>query len=204
MTVDMIRATLAGIKTETRRPDLGCNKKHDAKRPCTCLDWSKAAENCPYGRPGDRLYVRETHYRWGKWVKCGKTKTGRQMWRFKHTVEAAGFERDGGLIPAASRTDIGWHKRPSIFLPKKLARIWLEITNVKLEHLQSITEKQAIAEGMRIEDAERQAFWTPVSAFARLWNELYAKRLDRHGIPGGYSWAINPVVWRICFRRITP
>lgn len=215
MNGDMVRATLAGIKLETRRPDLGCNKKHDANRPCTCLDWSKAAENCPLGRPGDRLYVRETHWRNGYWSHPNDERRkfiptpGQPV----HFIGDKSFEC---YSSPKDRTTRAWYKRPSIFMPKWAARIWLEITKVSLVHVQSITKKQAIAEGIeryaqgwKNYSAEPMYGATdkvvlPRDSYRSLWDNLYAKCLDRHGIPGGYSWAINPVVWRICFRRIQP
>ncbi len=98
---------------------------------------------CPYGAPGDLLYVKETHWRYGKWVKDGRTKTGRQRWRFKPVGMNVQFEPQ----PKIPREQEGYHKRPSIFMPKDAARTWLKIIGVRGERVQDISGPDALAEG---------------------------------------------------------
>lgn len=228
MSGPMVLATLAGIKTETRRVAVPQPIKVDAMGALWSPDipkemrfgflWSPnlkpplvnirmfdaISQLCPYGRPGDRLYVRETFRFYGREAGIGDPT------RFKIQYVA-----DGTISPWIIGERKYWDKaidditaieeervtmRPSIFLPKWASRIWLEITKVQLQFLQSITNKQAIAEGAVFAG---NALLTPRLNFEFLWAGLNANRIDRHGIRGGYAWARNPVVWRICFRRIT-
>ena len=77
------------------------------------------------------------------------------------------------------------------FVPKRSARIWLELVDVRVERLQAITPEDVVKEGVCADDL---GVW-PVSTFATLWDELNGRR------PGA-SWAINPWVWRLEFRRV--
>lgn len=88
--------------------------------------------------------------------------------------------------------------KPSIYMPKAAARIWLEITNVRVERLQDITEKDAKAEGIKLSgSALRCALGNGPHFrdwFTLVWDELNAKR--------GFGWDVNPWVWVIEFRRV--
>lgn len=189
----MVRATLADIKTQTRRVVLPCHKKGCRGE---CLDWSKAAQLCPYGRPGDRLYVRET------WMP-----------RVTDSEEFIQYRADGGLREFPKELNLsedllyefvmddGKNWRPSIFMPKWAARIWLEITKVRIQELQKISEADAHAEGVETipEDFYGRSGTALIKAYARLWNSLNAKR--------GYAWddyanTGTILVWVITFRRI--
>lgn len=150
---------------------------------------------CPYGQVGDRLGVKETHWRYGRWERNGFTKTGKQAWKFKATTDECLFFDDEPrkLYPNFSRQHLAnlkysdWFKRPSIFLPKKYIRIWLEITEVRVERVQEITKMDAKAEG---------SHFAPnyLDAFRELWDSLNAKR--------GYGWEVNPRVWVISFKLV--
>lgn len=90
-------------------------------------------------------------------------------------------------------------------MPHKASRITLEITNVRVERVQGITESDCIAEGIQAKDCWRELepgrkqLEGPIWAYQQLWDSLNA---DRNG--GIYSWANNPWVWCISFRRIQP
>lgn len=139
---------------------------------------------CPYGQPGDRLYVKEA-------IRCEDGGAD-----FAHVV----FCADG----APTKADAWPWKRktlPGMFMPRGLRRITLEITDVRVERLQEISEDDAIAElGLReVFDGGWTGLpppWTdtrdPVESFARLW--------DR--INGTGSWERNPWVWVVSFNRI--
>ncbi len=88
-----------------------------------------------------------------------------------------------------------WH--PSIHMPKEAARIWLKVTEVRAEHLQDITEEQAISEGIFIDKYNLDCGYDYVSEFAFfLWNSTIKKSdLDVYG------WLANPYVWVIEFER---
>jgi hypothetical protein len=191
----MVRAILENRKTQTRRNANGRIAKMDGrtggwftrKRNCA-HQWTSglcAWEN-PYGNPGDRLWVKETHWRFGKWVCNGVTKKGRPAWRFRVTMPTVAFEPP---TVKPRRTSEGWHKRPSIFLPRTASRILLEIVKVRVERLQEISADNAAAEGCGMMTNEDGG---PVARYCRLWESING--------PG--AWEANPWVWVIEFKRL--
>ena len=228
---EMVRAILDGRKTCTRRivkpqqligmlPDKCKNgapkeflkeKKLMFKPYCdmTDIELINTAYKAPY-QPGDILYVRET------WTEeCGK-----YYYRADYDSDYLDpCETLSGGYPASCRnhpgcdgcmatsTRIHWH--PSIHMPKEAARIWLKVTDVRVERLQDITPKDAENEGVGnlfYEDigySERN-YGTEVDPeygiakeqFAWLWESTIKKSdIDR------YSWDANPYVWVIGFER---
>ncbi len=128
---------------------------------------------CPHGNDGDRLWVRETFY--------------------AENREIIHYRADGWQYEVDPSS--GW--KPSMFMPRWASRIILEITKVKVERLQDISEEDAIKEGSQIPVAElaktcRQAVWTERQQFAGIWNSINKK----------YPWESNPWVWVISFKRI--
>lgn len=120
----------------------------------------------PYGYHGDRLWVRETFTLYGK--KC--------IYRADHDLEI-----------------LTW--QPSIFMPRKYARLLLEITKLRVERLNDISKNDAIAEGIELHvpvpgDGEPM----PILQFAALWDKINGKK--------GFTWETNPFVWVIEFRRV--
>ena len=91
-------------------PNFICNElwmSHDRRGTGT-------QHHCPYGQVGDRLGVKETHYRFGQWNKNGFTKSGKQAWKFKEdTDEVLYFDNPPKFIRPNSFRDLGWYKRPS-------------------------------------------------------------------------------------------
>ncbi len=155
---------------------------------------------CPYGQVGDRLWVRETHYRWGHWVRNGITETGRQKWVFWADGNGKGvcyLDNPPALIPV-DRTVIGWNKRPSIHMPRWASRITLEITEVRVERVQDIiqSDRDMVAEGIPLitYDNNRTDWGEMSMKFLDLWDSLNAKR--------GYGWEVNPWVWVINFKVV--
>lgn len=135
---------------------------------------------CPYGEPGDRLWVRET-------------------WQ-KHNgyIYAADFTRD-----ELKQSIIKW--RPSIFMPRDASRITLEIVNVRVERLQDISEQDALYEGVTrhmrtefgysVEESQETFNFTQArSTFKLLWNSINSAR--------GFGWDVNPWVWVVEFRLL--
>lgn len=222
----MVRAILAGTKTQTRRA-----VKHEAPDEadgCCSVEidgvdtfcWVTGEDQdihpsakqfpCPYGQPGDRLWVRETFFAWGRWETRYSAKKGRDEWHFVDmTLECGkayeypatggqpqpmgGARYRGGTTPT-------WWKRPAIHMPRAASRITLEITSVRVERLQEISEADAAAEGV-IRKSEHQAPWsgdglrywlTARDAFADLWQS----------INGPESWNANPWVWVVEFKKV--
>jgi hypothetical protein len=183
----MIRAILDGSKTMTRRvvkpqPVSGISID-PIKR-----EWVEGIPHCPYGYPGDRLWVRET------WRVEGKHTDG-----YSPSCIGANRSHFGRIDYEAS---IAWNKdmygklRPSIHMPRWASRITLEVTGVRVERLQDITEADAEAEGVAfmrdIPDADETL--TAKVLFEILWDSINAKR--------GYGWDVNPWVWVVEFRRV--
>jgi hypothetical protein len=137
---------------------------------------------CPYGQPGDRLWVRET------WCQYGDP-----MHEYRTYYRA-----DGDCGPMAK-----W--RPSIHMPRRASRITLEITGIRVERLQDISDGDVVREGIDEYKIRDQPFplwqipkYPPIAfprvAFASLWDSINAKR--------GYSWDSNPWVWVVVFKVI--
>lgn len=186
----MARAILEGRKSVTRRVvkpqpvvgDGGCwypepprKTAHRARHYANDAHLRKglARDFCPYGTPGDRLWVRET---WGK------LDMGSVCYRAD----------DEPAVPADGR----W--RPSIHMPRWASRITLEVTEVRVQRLQEISEEDAKAEGVEAVPfckAGRPDGMEHVEAFEGLWTDINGKR-------PGCSWDANPFVWVISFRRL--
>lgn len=218
----MVRAILDGRKTMTRRvvklPEI-ISEPGDAD--ATSVGWLDHHESgpgwhgwmteypeegsvplrCPYGQPGDRLWVRETFlhypadYCWEASVSIPS--------RPAVTIYRADAD------PTGSGT-AGW-KSP-IHMPRSLSRITLEIESVRVERLQDISEADAMAEGCapndeceqgsidpgtgRLVDAWKYKAGTAAESFCNRWERTHEKRLGDHG------WTANPWVWVLAFKRV--
>ena len=198
ISTEMVRAILDGRKTCTRRickdanectvPDMefyNADKRtyavHNFADKEQMEQLSTAERTCPICT-GDILYVRET------WKEAPKGYYYYEDWQ---------------------RNDIAditkW--KPSIHMPKEAARIWLKVTNVRVERLQEITDEQAKREGIQYDECPTGFTWkqetdmhncytTPIGAMQALWNSTIKKSdIDRYG------WDANPWVWVIEFER---
>lgn len=100
---------------------------------------------------GDRLWVRESHWRYGAWRKNGLTKSGKQKWRFQpadDTQMSLAFTDDAPLPGTPSdRSRQGWYRRPSIHMPRWASRLTLLVSDVRVQRLHEISEADAAAEG---------------------------------------------------------
>ena len=175
----MVRALLDGTKTQTLRivkaRDLEWMDVHQGLRE------PDNAERCPYGQPGgDRLYVRET-------------------WAAPHAYDHLPprlIPQDARIHYAATEDRGGLLWRPSIHMPRWASRITLEIASVRVERLQSISEADALAEGVNVHQDHHGrptiSIYSPVQAYRDLWEQING--------PG--SWDANPWVWVVEFRRI--
>jgi hypothetical protein len=146
---------------------------------------------CPYGQPGDRLWVKET---WQHLHNDGSPLERLHDWE-KTPVHC--FYRADESDPTALPVSGKW--RPSIHMPRWASRITLEITEVRAERVQQISEGDAKAEGCGLGcTVKSERFGRYMSAgqyaFAELWNSINAKR--------GLGWEANPWVWVIGFRKL--
>ncbi|HBM9089061.1 TPA: hypothetical protein ACNP4C_005631 [Klebsiella oxytoca] len=194
---EMVRAILDGRKTQTRRPikwkqtrftEIG-EREDGSKWP-----WSEDAEHacdfwhpCPFGAVGDRIWVRET------WASGLSTKST-LAYRATHKRE----DLEDGFYDTIKWT-------PSIHMPRWASRILLEITDVRVERLNAISEEDAEAEGIDMEalydsqdcydciaDHNMTGRPTVTGAFKYLWESIY----------GEDGWKANPWVWVIEFKRV--
>ena len=188
MTGDHPVKILNGEKTMTRRtrglneinkhPDLwewfGYDNSGRYSFRSPRLNWYEIMNiRCPYGGIGDRLWVKET-------FKVHQRSPDVVWYR-------ADFQPFGKLSQEQAKSQ--WW-RPARFMPRWASRITLEITSIRVERLQMITEEDAIAEGC----PTFSRLISPVIWFSELWDSINAKR--------GYSWEKNPWVWVIEFKLI--
>lgn len=225
----MIRAILAGRKTQTRRvvkPSNSTVLGYPASQFWHSLDWSRVRidpntggmgldiagnQYLHVGAPNDaefrvrskfetgaRLWVRETHYRFGHWesVPGVKTKTGRMKWRFVADTTECRFDAPESFRKGRHHKDPAtpaWHKRLARFMPRSLVRLTLEVTGVRVERVQDITEADAVAEGaLTLGDDAGMGADTAYNRFCGLWMK----------INGEDSWKANPWVWVVSFKPI--
>ncbi|MCS3430052.1 hypothetical protein [Klebsiella sp. BIGb0407] len=191
---EMVRAILAGRKTQTRRvmkvqPVL-CGRFYEVYG----TEWNEGVKfvpaipghslsaNCPFGSVGDRLWVRET------WADAPASAIGLTLYRANYPEHVPSH---CDFIPAAK--NILW--KPSIHMPRRASRITLEITSVRVERLNDISQEDAQAEGMELTGWRPDSggdFQTPYDSFVELWRSIY----------GAGSWLSNPWVWVIEFRAL--
>jgi hypothetical protein len=220
----MVRALLDGSKTQTRRAVKGIDPERLGET-MSKAQWARVKRElpdhfgpryfCPYGQPGDRLWVRET---WGvvsnAWDDDGKLidwapdrpaksitemrfgqgyYSGHAIYAADGSYEWAGDD-DGGGEPRSA-----WH--PSIHMPRAASRILLEIVSVRVERLHDISETDAVAEGLPwrhctdwMGPGGTRRDLGPVDAYRGLWESLN----------GAGSWDANPWVWVVEFKRVKP
>lgn len=199
----MVRALLAGTKTQTRRvvkPKMPL-EQHAAIRPngteFLVEYWPKQERTmgnfgrcerivCPYGQPGDRLWVRES---WARTTVLGRPLT---------------VYREGD-----NTTDYGGPWKPGIHMFRRDSRITLEVTGVRVERLQDIAEADAKAEGapsIKYNKAYSIPFRMMAGGAFPMESHIYGYQnvwVDVHG-GNADSWHSNPWVWVVEFKRVTP
>lgn len=212
----MVQAILSGRKTQTRRvinPQPDDSGLHNHTDYPMSLDsnlegWigtvDETGESKNYGLPfypGNVLWVKETFYAYGCWEKdqAGKKTfidmTGTVSNHYHYS------ENPPNIVLKGRTSKLGWYKRPSIFMPLYITRIWLEITEVTVHRLQDISKNACIREGVEpcgthgfknyLSNEPMQCFANPYNSFISLWES----------INGQDSWLQNPWVWVIKFKR---
>ncbi|HHT0069041.1 TPA: hypothetical protein ACTW88_001879 [Raoultella ornithinolytica] len=203
---EMVRAILDGRKTQTRRimaPQPADDIERSAFPNPDAIGWksslkhkygSTTAHFCPFGAIGDRIWVRETfrvHSRATDVATLVYKASERNSWTEQtHRVPVAVCNK-----PA---TPEKW--TPSLHMPRWASRILLEITDVRVERLNSISQEDAQAEGLELtgwrptysDPDSGGEIMTPYDNFAELWSSIY----------GDESWQANPWVWVIEFKRV--
>jgi len=195
MTLGNVIATRNETKTQTRRVWKPRPGKFD-DQPCV--------ERCPYGQPGDILALREPWFQWGLWIRHNNKWTWFDQTGPETPVR---YEADGSIPVLAPREHLGYHRRPSIFLPKIYWRTFCRLDDVRVERLQEITVSDCIAEGVSGETAMLgtddlmmmhlpQSLPYPIRRYWLLWNSINGKK--------DISFESNPWVWVLSFTRIKP
>lgn len=191
----MVRAVLEGRKTVTRR-----EVKKQAALDCLAAGFEPAflglpgnSDLCPYGAPGDRLWVRETFTDLrGTGIEHRPDPQG-PLQRYAYAADC----RPGSYADEA-RKDYGIKWKPSIHMPRAACRILLEITDVRVERLQAISRADIRAEGLECPPelasddlSPNYRDWYPAA-----WRELWEST--------GGDWVSNPWVWVVEFNRVIP
>ena len=204
----MIRAILEGQKTQTRRivkrqRDMEFDVNDPTYGPywlsyATEADGEDAKVRCPYGKPTDRLWVRETHRYWfPDWIDPPAYPC-RCRYKADDSLVELAVEREENLqfsTPEDVGLDVESTKwRPSIFMPRWASRITLEITAVRVERLQSISGPDCWAEGIAYAGWDPERYGSVVECYRDLWESTH----------GTGSWAANPWVWVVEFSRAQP
>lgn len=191
----MVRAILAGNKTQTRRIAKEFAGRDDLD---AILRRFPNQNGCPYGQPGDRLWVRESTHR----RPMLNLLTGEPL---ADKYDGGAYTADGADVLTPEGFDLAWwYSRkscPSIHMPRFACRLVLEVTGVRVERLQAISEEQARAEGITDGGCTNCGHNEPcgceapapsaIDSFAYLWGSING--------PG--SWDANPWVWVVEFRR---
>lgn len=182
----MVRALLAGTKTQTRRVVKAKHLPWLENSVLNFLDGKWNQRPLPYGKPGDRLWVRET------WKSSANVRPPIS----EPYIYAADLGPTGVTKWAAT-----W--KPSIHMPRHASRITLEIAAVRVERLQDISDADALAEGVAQAVRDRLPVQQcgeydaidvdPLELYRDLWESING--------PG--SWGLNPWVWVVEFRRLT-
>lgn len=202
----MVEAILDGRKTQTRRtrgleeinknPDdwhfVGMCVTDSGELKATfqnCEDFVRI--KCPYGKPGDRLWVRET------WQKTDFLHPSNENYGYVYKASENGKDWQENTEE--------WKWKPSIHMPKAAARIWLEITDISVERLQDISKEDAITEGIepvadgyknympKLSSTSQFCWPTAYHSFQSLWES----------INGAESWDLNPWLWVVKFKVLS-
>jgi hypothetical protein len=220
----MVRALLNGSKTQTRRvcePAATLSavvavqdpRERGQRPPYYTPGWFGDEDGevqffSPYGKPGDRLWVREAYRLTAPFDQDSPARVGerctdagyRKPWAPIH------YEADGardnwehvGTPPYPECSPVAGKLRPGMFMCRWMSRIDLEVTGVRVERLDGISAADAIAEGINPHpdhhDRPRNSLYGPIRTYRDLWEQ----------INGAGSWAANPWVWVVEFRRFRP
>ncbi|EJN06441.1 hypothetical protein [Herbaspirillum sp. YR522] len=200
----MVRALLAGQKTQTRRAfskrmiDTMYNAAHMGE-VSYFIDGGEMEENdlsyvadwCPYGKIGDRMWVRET---WRGVVEISPPDAIKPEYGVARYIPAQEHCKRIEYAATQECGDDPW--RPSIHMPRWACRILLEIVSVRVEKLNDCSVSDALAEGVFTWWREIEQTASDHPAPPAIYRELW------ESINGAGSWAANPWVWVVEFRRI--
>lgn len=219
----MVRAILDGSKTQTRRvvkfnpwpneTNADCHRVYKTAYRTNDGGWGwvdyhgdppkqalgQPGKLCPYGQPGDRLWVRESfQYLFD---------TDRDMFNGEEDMKTgagykASYPATDGIqeFHDVNTEELSTRVWPSIHMPRWASRILLEVTDARVERVQAISEVDALAEGVKVDAQLLDRIPAPMmparDAFRQLWDSINA--------PRGFGWYANPWTWAITFKRVKP
>jgi hypothetical protein len=212
----MVRAVLANIKKMTRRVikpqptvdyDEYFHPHFEWKNYSNGFTRERLAQECPYGKVGDILYVKESAWMFCERRPNGKTKTGRDKWHYVPLETAPIFyQADQGEkpnCPEPPHPETGnvwcWRLKVARFMPRWASRITLRITDIRVERLQDISEEDARAEGCPY-PAEWSGRYVDRDETAKTWFKTVWRSI--HGNDPVKSWDSNPWLWVLSFERV--
>jgi len=150
------------------------------------------AKKCPYGQPGcSILWVREA------WCDIRDGGFDRDV---AYRADALNRNRQEDGDSQRIREEFGYKYRPSIHMPRWACRLFLEVTEVRVERLQEITPEDAKSEGMRVKLPRRRSL-TDREVFERRVVEFYREQWDSLNAKRGFGWETNPWVWVVSFNH---
>lgn len=234
----MVQAILAGRKTMTRRDNglhfvnkspvawkfnrmsldsKGQFNAHLESLPGFFDSYCISHIQCPYGKPGDILWLRETYVKACLSEDGGGPAKGEQ-WRYWYKADNDST-KEGWHHPDKDGPQPGPRWTPSIHMPKVAARIWLEVTDVRVERLQEISEEDAKAEGVQrncegvlakcpacTDECKAKDEWFHYTRDLDDFPAFNAKESFEslwHSINGAESWEANPWVWVVSFKVLS-
>jgi hypothetical protein len=213
----MVLALLDGRKTQTRRvvdpllyvettnPDRVINQSAPDFGDAL-LEWGR----CPFGQPGDRLWVRETFRLPAMFDAISPSAVGQKVLDagYRRPWAPIQYEADGATANWAPSFGAPGKARPATHMPRWASRLTLEVVSVRVERVQTISEEDARAEGIeRISHVGAlrafgwrdysggPGFFAPISSFKSLWESIYGP--DDLG-----AWDTNPWVWVVTFKTV--
>lgn len=212
-TADMVNAILDGRKTQTRRvmrdqpsEDWRPHGRQDEVHKMVDGDFimgrgapvvmgygysnydGDEGYACPYGKPSDHLYVRESWAHDRQFDHLAPTRFPESAQNTQHVVYGSDIVQ-------------GWHrKRASIHMPKWASRIMLELTEVRAERVQDISEAEILAEGITVPIAAQMTGipWSDMPTLHHAWRYVW----DHINAGRGYGWDKNPWTWVLTFERL--
>lgn len=196
MSADSIKSILDGTKTQSRRvyqPKKGYPRQDGEVTPTSAERWTDWGP-CPFGLAGERVWVPE------QW-RTVKSFDHLTPYGIEKDCLNAGWKKPWAPVEYSDGRRWCWESsfanqeagkwRPSSRMPEWAARIFLEITSLRVERLQNISEADAVAEGITPEDVLRTKVPTARDAFRYLFRDM-----------GDIDWDDNPLVWVIGFKRV--
>lgn len=207
----MVRALLDGSKTQTRRivkNSMASGRSLDFQKTQAFQD--QLTPYCPFGQPGDRIWVRENFRTLDTFNSDSPCGVG-------DLCIAAGYSKPWAPIQyEADGAQVNWQSvgtrhqkpsagklRPSLHMPRWASRIQMEIVSVRVERLNACSEADALAEGVKAEPCDHvRLSCEEIGCCGPMAKGMYAALWDQ--INGAGAWAANPWVWVVEFKRVTP